>query len=333
MTPALRNSYHPIRSLSFHLLTPSHWYTPPSSLPFNFSQNRPGGGQGSPIFDAKARERLNRYAQNVAIQTAQTMQNLSNTTITSEVYREAVDQAIFAVNTGVDDYKSATRAIIKSIGYNGMQVRYPSGYHRRLDTAVRQNVINGANQIAQNGAIMMGEELGFDAYELSAHLMSAPDHEPVQGRVFLKDQFERMQSGQDFKDIDGHLYTGFRRPIGEWNCMHIPSPFSTKFSKRRYTDAQLARWKQSNNNGCEFEGKQYTTYQASQLMRQIETEVRRQKDTAVAAQAADDENLQIQCQRKINALVSRYDQLAGAAGIRPRRDRMIVEGFKAVKIT
>lgn len=276
--------------------------------------------------------RLNQYAQSVSMQTANTIQNLSNTTATSRVYREAVDKAVLAVSSGLTDYKSATREIVRDLGYNGMQVHYESGYHRRLDTAVRQNVIDGANQIAQNGSILMGEMLGFDAYEISAHARSAPDHEPVQGRVFLKADFENMQVGLPFRDVDGTMYQPFRRPIGEWNCMHIAMSFSTQHSVRRYTDQQLAQWKAANNEGCEINGEHYTTYQATQLMRQIETEVRRQKDAANAARQAGDDVLRQQCQKKINALAAKYSQVVQASGLTSRKDRMTVEGFRAVKV-
>lgn len=281
---------------------------------------------------ATQNDRMNQYAQAVSMQTASTIQNLSNTTATSKVYQEAVDKAVLAVSSGLTDYKSATREIVRSLGYNGMQVYYESGYHRRLDTAVRQNIIDGANQIAQNGSILMGEMLGFDAYEISAHARSAPDHEPVQGRVFLKADFENMQSGRPFRDVDGNMYQPFRRRIGEWNCMHIAMSFSTQHSVRRYTDQQLAGWKAANNEGCEIDGKHYTIYQAAQLMRQIETEVRRQKDTANAARQAGDDVLRQQCQKKINALAVKYSQVVQASGLTSRKDRMTVEGFRAVKV-
>jgi hypothetical protein len=276
--------------------------------------------------------RLNQYVQSVSMQTAGTIQNLSNTTALSKTYMEAVDKAVLAVSSGLGDYKSATREIVRSLGYNGMQVHYESGYHRRLDTAVRQNIIDGANQIAQNGSILMGEMLGFDAYEISAHARSAPDHEPVQGRVFLKADFESMQKGLPFRDVDGHMYQPFKRPIGEWNCMHIAMSFSTQHSVRRYTDEQLAQWAADNQKGCEIDGKHYTIYQASQLMRQIETEVRRQKDTANMARQAGDEVLRQQCQVKINALGAKYAQVVKESGIASKKDRMVVEGFRAVKV-
>ena len=279
-----------------------------------------------------AKNRIARYTLAVTRQTQNTMVNLSNTTAISQPYQEAIDKAIMAVGSGVTDYKSAMRDTVRELGYGGMQVQYASGFKRRLDSAVRQNILDGANQIQQQSSLMLGEAMGYDAIELSAHARSAPDHEPVQGRVFLREQFDLMQSGASFVDVDGNQYSGFRRPIGEWNCMHIAMSFDTRRSVRRYTPEQLDAFKQANNAGCNINGKHYTTYQAVQLMRRLETAVRRQKDAAIAAQAAGDDTLRQDCQRKINALAAEYSQVAKAAGITPRKDRIAVEGFRAVKV-
>lgn len=276
--------------------------------------------------------RLTQYAQSVSVQSAQTMVNLSNTTAVSTTYQDAIDKAVYAVSSGATDYQSAMRSTVRSIGYSGLQVKYESGYHRRLDTAVRQNIIDCTNQIAQNASLMMGEMLEYDAVELSAHLRSAPDHEPVQGRVFMKAEFDKMQSGNSFTDIDGNQYDGFLRPIGEWNCMHMVMSFSTQHSVRKVSDEQLAEWKAANEKGCMIDGKHYSTYKAGQLMRQLETEVRREKDAAVAAQRVGDDKLRQDCQKRINELSAKYTQLSQASGITPQRNRMIVNGFKSVKI-
>lgn len=278
------------------------------------------------------RARLTQYTQAVSAQTAQQIVNLSNTTAITVGYKTAVDKAVLAVSSGLTDYRSAMRQSIRDLGHNGMQVQYESGYHRRLDTAVRQNIIDGTNQIAQHCSLMMGEMLDFDALEISAHARSAPDHEPVQGRVFLKAEFENMQAGLPFQDVDGKTYEGFRRPVGEWNCMHIAMSFSTQHSVRRYTNQQLAQWAADNAKGCVIGKKHYTTYEASQLMRNIETEIRREKDAAVAAQKAGDSVLRRECQERINALSKTYTDVAAASGVAPRRQRTMVEGFRAVKI-
>ena len=75
--------------------------------------------------------------------TAQAFKNLSQTTIQSTAYREAVDVAIQTVQTGVIDYASAIRGALREAGNGGLRVQYPSGLTRRLDSAVRQNVLDG----------------------------------------------------------------------------------------------------------------------------------------------------------------------------------------------
>ena len=279
----------------------------------------------------EAEERITRYASAVYQQTAASMYNLSNTTAITLGYRNAIDRAVLATSTGVGSYTETMRDTIRQLGRAGMQVTYASGYHRRLDTAVRQNIVDAVRQINKQASAMIGEELGYDAVEISAHSRSAPDHEPVQGRVFLKADFENMQAGLPFRDVNGHLYQGFKRPISEWNCRHIPLSFSTKYSKPVYTDEQLRRMADENQKGCIINGKHRTLYEASQMMRNIETEVRRQKDTAVAAQAAGDDALRKECQRNINALVRQYAAVAKASGNDEKRQRMTVEGFRAVR--
>ena len=145
-------------------------------------------------------------------------------------------------------------------------------------------------------------------------------------------EYQQMQAGNPFKDIDGRRYDGFKRPIGEWNCRHTPMSFSTQFSKRKWTDAQLQRMADDNEKGCKIDGKHRTLYEAMQMMRDIETAVRREKDAAVAAQAAGDDALRQECQRNINALVRRYASIAKASGNAEKRQRMTVEGFKPVKV-
>ena len=265
---------------------------------------------------------LERYAQAVSRQTADALNNLSNTTVVSQTYRQAVDKAVLAVSSGMGDYQSMIRKTVREIGYSGLQVEYESGYHRRLDSAVRQNIVDGAKQIQQHASDIIGEELGYDAKEISVHANSAPDHEPVQGHVFLNDQFELLQSNQASRDVDGRFFPAMERPIGEWNCMHFAFSFSTKYSRRKYTNQQLDDFARKNAEGCEIDGKHYTMYEARQLQRQIETEVRRQKDVQAAAQAAGDNQLASEARQKIRALSRKYDQVSEISGLDQHRDRM-----------
>lgn len=177
--------------------------------------------------------------ENLWQQTAGNLENLSRTTIMSESYRRIVDEAVQAVTMGVTDYNSAIRAELKKAGRAGIQVKYASGVRRRLDTAIRQNVLDGVRQVQQKAQELIGEEIGADGVDITAHPNSAPDHEPVQGRRFDLENFRSMQAGHDFQDVDGRRYEGFRRPITQWRCRHLVYYILIGVSRRMYTDEQL----------------------------------------------------------------------------------------------
>ena len=79
--------------------------------------------------------------------TEQEMRNLSRTTVVTEAYRNAVDVAVQAVQSGLIDYKSAIRSAMTAAGKNGLRVQYASGMTRRLDSAMRQNVLDGVRSL------------------------------------------------------------------------------------------------------------------------------------------------------------------------------------------
>lgn len=275
---------------------------------------------------------LRQFVEAVGKQTANTFTNFSNTTVIQQTYQDAVSDAVTAVRSGLGSYSSEIQKTVQKLGYNGLQVQYESGHRRRMDTAVRQNIVDAVKQINQHTANEIGNELGYDAVEISAHPFSAEDHEPVQGRVFLKEQYEAMQQGLNFYDIDGHFYQGFKRPIAEWNCHHFANAFNSKASRRMYTDDQLRQWAERNNKGCEINGKHYTIYRATQYMRQLETQIRRVKGSAVAAREAGDTELQKSLQLRINALTANYANVCRQAGLKPQFNRTMVYDFKDIKV-
>ena len=264
-------------------------------------------------------------------QTAGTMENLSKTTVAEESYRAIIDEAVQAVSMGVTDYNSAIRESIKRVGSAGMQVQYESGARKRLDSAVRMNVLDGVRQVQQKAQELIGEEIGADGVDITAHPMSAPDHEPVQGRRFDLTNFQLMQSGRPFEDVDGKRYKAFTRPITQWHCRHLVYYILIGISKRMYTNDQLEEWEQKNNEGCIIDGQHYTKYEATQLMRKIELQIRRQKDTAILAKASGDDALRRECQSNITRLTMKYKNAAEAAGLKTRFDKTRVEGYEPLK--
>lgn len=194
------------------------------------------------------------------MQSAGAMDNLARSTVISERYRAIIDEAVQAVTMGATDYNSTIRSAVKQLGRAGLQVKYHSGAVKRLDSAVRQNVLDGVRQVQQKAQELIGEEIGADGVDITAHPNSAPDHEPVQGRRFDLDNFRMMQSGFDFEDVDGKRYEGFKRPITQWCCRHLVYYILIGVSRRMYTDEQLKKWEEENHKGCTIGGRKFTNY-------------------------------------------------------------------------
>ena len=156
--------------------------------------------------EVKSNKPLERIIKAQLKVTAQAFKNLSQTTIMSDGYRNAVDVAVQTVQTGIADYQSAIRKTFKAAAKEGLRVQYPnSGLTRRLDSAVRQNVLDGVRSLNQDVLRQVGKDFGADGVEISAHALCAMDHLPYQGRQFTQKDFDRLQNTLD-------------RPFGMWNC-------------------------------------------------------------------------------------------------------------------
>ena len=250
--------------------------------------------------------------------TAQAFKNLSQTTIQSTAYREAVDVAIQTVQTGVTDYASAIRGALREAGTGGLSVQYPSGITRRLDSAVRQNVLDGVRSLNNDILDQLGNEYGADGVELSAHALCAEDHLPYQGRQFSRKAFERLQAS-------------LPRPIGMWNCKHTIFPVVLGVSEPAHSPEELAAYARNSREAIEIDGRVKTRCEWTQEQRRTEAAIRRQKDVANLAKASGDDVLRREAQSHINTLQEHYARISAGAGLTQQPERAAVAGFQRVK--
>ena len=269
---------------------------------------------------------LQRALQAQYAETAGRLNNLSNTTVDRDPYRRAVDAAVTAAQSGAEDYESAIRRTLRQAGEMGLRVResgtsaveYASGHTRRVDTAVRMNVLDAMRRMNQRVMEEVGKQFGADGVEIDAHMLCAEDHLPYQGLQFTNEEFE---------DIQGSL----PRPFGEWNCRHTWAPIIMGLSPRAYTDDDLARFERYSTEPVTIDGTTKTRYEWSQAMRRMETAIREKKDTATLAAAAGDDQLRRQCQGSISAMVKEYERLSDRTGLGPDFRRTYVAGFRDAK--
>lgn len=250
--------------------------------------------------------------------TQQEMANLSQTTIESALYRKAIDVAVQTVQTGLTGYTSAIRSVMKEAAAEGLKVKYPSGYSRRLDTAVRQNVLDGVRSLNQDIMDQVGKEYGADGVEITAHALCAEDHLPYQGRQYSHKEFDRIQNT-------------LRRPFGMWNCKHTMFPILLGISQPAYTDEELAAFARNSREEITIDGVTMTRYEWTQKQRQLETAVRAQKNIANMAKASGDSAARREAQQNINRLTAEYGKISEAARLIEKKERMTVAGFRAVK--
>ena len=148
----------------------------------------------------------------------------------SKVYNDLIDEAVYNVSTGVQDYQSAMRNTLKNLADSGVKVHedkvaYDSGYNRRIDSSVRQNILTSVRKINIGIQELVGEQFGADGVEISAHFPCAEDHLFINGRQFSNKQFDRINAYLD-------------RPVGEYNCRHFVFSIVLGVNQPEYTNKQ-----------------------------------------------------------------------------------------------
>ena len=238
----------------------------------------------------------------------------------ARTYQNMIDEAVLNISQGKTDFNSNMYKTIKELGQSGIKtVDYASGYSRRLDSAVRQNIQGALRDMSNELQKQFGEEFDYDGIEVSHHANPAPDHEFIDGEQFSKEEFEK---------IDSEL----ERPVGELNCYHYIFPIILGVSKPNYTKKQLQEDKEKNKKGFNYEGKHYTLYEGTQLQRKIETEIRKAKDTQIIAKASGNKELVQESQIRITQLTYKYKELSKISGLPTQLERARVSGYKRTNI-
>ena len=92
-----------------------------------------------------------------------------------QVYQDTIDKAILSISQGKQDFYSSMRQTLKELGGSGL-VQYESGRTRRLDSAVRMNILDGMRALSNETSRRFGKEYNADGIEISTHMHPAPDH-------------------------------------------------------------------------------------------------------------------------------------------------------------
>lgn len=255
-----------------------------------------------------------------------------------DTYNYVLDEALLNVSQGKETFDSSMRRILKDIGGSGLKtVDYKSGRQVRLDSTVRMHLKSELRELHNELQKIYGEEFGADGVEISVHSHPAPDH-LVQGHQFSNEEFAKLQNGNVARDYKGQIFTldhddnGSYRPISEMSCYHYIFSIVLGVSKPTYSDEELKKIIDENNDGFNFEGKHYTLYDGEQLLRNIELNLRKNKDIQILGRASDNTELVGEAQTKITQLTTKYHEILKASGLRSKLDRARVAGYHRVSV-
>lgn len=248
----------------------------------------------------------------------------------AEAYQSVVDEAIQLVQSGVTDYKTAIRRTLQQLINSGLvAVEYEaeSGkkHKQRLDSAVRRNILDGVRAINQGVQDETGRQFGADGIEITVHAYPAEDHAPVQGHQFTLEEFARMQDGLSSTDVKGNKFLGFPRAIGTLNCRHFTFSIIVGHAKPNYTDEQLQKILEENEEGYTYpDGKHLTMYECTQKMRSYELRIRQLREAVEVARTAGDEVLEKKYLDRLKSTVKHYKDFCQACGLKPRMDKTVI---------
>ncbi|WP_077867597.1 phage minor capsid protein [Clostridium saccharobutylicum] len=194
----------------------------------------------------------------------------------AKFYQKELNTAHIKVSTGVQDYNTAIKQAANKIATSGVRtINYESGYSVNVDTGVRRAVLTSVHQMNQETINQFMEDFiepENQLAEVSAHWPCRPTHQPWQGGVYKvngsDENYENLEEATDLGSVAG---------LQGANCRHTYFCFVEGTSSRTYTKEQIRERNRQANEKKEYNGKQYTEYEATQYQREIENQIRKYK--------------------------------------------------------
>ena len=237
-----------------------------------------------------------------------------------QFYLDALNRAQMDVVTGVSDAQSAIRRAVKEMANSGLRtVDYASGASMRIDAAARRAVMTGVNQATARMTDRLMEELGAEYVETTAHAGARPDHQVWQGRQFKVNGSE--PGYPNFAEATGY---GTVTGLCGANCYHSYYPYFPGYSTPAYTRSEL---RHIDPPPVEYEGKRYNAYEATQLQRKYERNIRASRDKLVGYDAAGLSDDFMTESVKLKALERGYRDFSKLANLPTQNDRLQMLGF------
>lgn len=245
----------------------------------------------------------------------------------AKAYQWALDNAVMQIQSGAISYNQAIKSAVQQLAGGLKVVNYESGHVDNIGVAVRRAVMTGVNQICDQYANQSAEYLETRYFEVSAH-SGARDkpgaspwssHKDWQGKVYYQSESGEPDPLGLYDDLVKTTGYGYVDGLTGANCRHHKYPFVPGVSERTYTDKQLEHI--DDGLGCTFDGKTYTAYEATQMQRRIERQIRAQKKLRNAYKEAGLSEDATAANIKLRRLNAEYSRFCKAAGLPEQPER------------
>lgn len=251
------------------------------------------------------------------------VRNADNTlsfTPLADFYQRTFDNGLMQIASGAIDYNTVLKKAVKAMTDSGLRtVDYASGWSNRVDVAARRALMTGFNQVVAKVNEDNAEQLGTEYFEVSYHRGARPTHQVWQGRVYSKKELETVCGLGTVTGLCGA------------NCYHSYSPFIKGIDTPTYSEEELDRMNEDENAPKEYNGKEYTAYEAQQKQRQLETAMRadRQKIELLTQGGADYDTITGAKVRYFQRQ-DEYVKFSKAMGLPEQWERVTVNGKNAL---
>lgn len=237
-----------------------------------------------------------------------------------QFYRETLDGAVMDIVSGAVSYDAAVGRAINAMTDSGLRtVYYDSGHSNRVEVAARRAVMTGFRQVQGKINEQAARNLGTDVYEVTYHVGARPEHQVWQGKVYT---YEQLQSVCGLGSVTG---------LHGANCYHDYHPFIPGVSVRNYTDEELDEMMEEENTPKEYQGKEYTAYQALQKQRLMERGMRKTRQDIKLLQEGDaDEDSIILKKARYQGEMQKYKAFSRAMKLPEQMQRVYQDGLGKV---
>lgn len=237
-----------------------------------------------------------------------------------QFYQETLDGAVMDIVSGAVSYDAAVGRAINAMTDSGLRtVYYDSGHSNRVEVAARRAAMTGFRQVQGKINEQAARNLGTDVYEVTYHVGARPEHQVWQGKVYT---YEQLQSVCGLGSVTG---------LHGANCYHDYHPFIPGVSVRNYTDEELDEMMEEENTPKEYQGKEYTAYQALQKQRQMERGMRKtRQDIKLLLEGDADEDSIILKKARYQGEMQKYKAFSKAMKLPEQMQRVYQDGLGKV---